>query len=105
MSLKSFISAIGIGSALLLSSTLLTDCTSMITEEQLAELQDLRRQERSLREEIANVNSNISKIEAELRARKSELDDCNEEKKFVQDKLSQWPNVWPDWTPGQENEA
>lgn len=78
------------------SSLFLTDCTSMITEEQLAMLQDLRRQEAQLTENIQTAKSELNKLKSELKSRESELNDCNEKTQFVKDKLSQWPNVWPE---------
>lgn len=71
----------------------------MITEEQMAQLQDLRRKERQLNSEISSRNSEINKIESELNARKNELNDCTKKKEFIQEKLSKWPNIWPDYTP------
>lgn len=87
---------IGITASLLLSTSLLTDCTSKITEEQLMQLQELRKRESQLNQEISNKQNEISKVEKELNARKTELDNCNKDKEFVKQKLSQWPNVWPD---------
>lgn len=78
------------------SSLFLTDCTSMITEEQLAMLQDLRRQEAQLTENIQTAKSDLNRLKSELKSRESELNDCNQKTQFVKDKLSQWPNVWPD---------
>jgi len=98
MSLKRTIALFG-ASSLMIAIVSLTSCTSMITEEQLAHLQDLRKQERQLNQDISNKTSEISKIETELNARKKVLNDCNKDKDFIQQKLSQWPNVWPDYTP------
>ena len=76
-------------------SLFLTDCTSMITEEQLATLQTLRRQEAELTESIQTAKADLNKLKSELKSRESELNDCNDKTQFVKDKLSQWPNVWP----------
>lgn len=95
MRLKGLVTAVGMSSVLLLSSLSFTGCNK-VTEEQLAQLQELRKQERSLNQQISDLNAEISKIERELKSRKSELDDCTEKKEFVKQKLSQWPNVWPD---------
>jgi|SRR6056300_1361678 predicted nuclease with TOPRIM domain len=78
------------------SSLFLTDCTSMISEEQLAMLQDLRRQEAQLTEEIQTAKADLNKLKSELKSREVELNDCNDKTQFVKDKLSKWPNVWPD---------
>lgn len=98
MNLKRTLAVLG-ASTLLISFVSLTSCTSMITEEQLAQLQDLRKKERQLNADISAKNSEISKIESELNSRNKELTDCNKDKDFIQSKLSQWPNVWPDYTP------
>lgn len=78
------------------SSLFLTNCTSMITEEQLAMLQDLRRQEAQLTENIQTAKSDLNRLKSELKSREAELNDCNSRTQFVKDKLSQWPNVWPE---------
>lgn len=96
MKIKKLISVIGICTALVLSSSFLTNCTSMITEEQLIQLQDLRKRESQLNQDITGKTAEISKVEKELNARKAELDNCQKDREFVKQKLSQWPNVWPD---------
>ncbi len=96
MKMKKLVSVIGICSALLFSSNLLTDCTSMITEEQLLKLQDLRKRESQLNQEISDKQTDMQKVERELNSRKTELNDCQKERDFIKQKLSQWPNVWPD---------
>lgn len=78
---------------------LLTDCTPMITEEQKIMLTELRRKEVSLGDEITKVNSANSKLEGEIKSSQVVADDCNKKRKFVEDKLKNWPNVWPDYTP------
>lgn len=96
---KSLVTRIGICSAFLVSSMLLTNCVSKITEEQLMQLKDLRKQEVTLNQEIANKSTEITKVERELAARKAEADNCNKEKNYIKQKLAQWPNIWPDYTP------
>ena len=96
MKLKKMVSVLGLTMSLMLSSSLLTDCTSKITEEQMAQLQDLRRRESQLNQNISTKNAEISKVEQELNARKSELTNCQKDREFVKQKLAQWPNVWPD---------
>jgi peptidoglycan hydrolase CwlO-like protein len=95
MDFKGLVKKVCIGSVALGISLSLAGCPSMITEEQLAQLQELRKKERSLNQEIADAQSEISKIEAEVNARQRELDDCNDRLEFVKDKLSKWPDVWP----------
>lgn len=85
-----------LGAITLFSATFLTDCTSMITEEQMAQLQDLRERQANLENEISQSRSMLNKLKSELDARKAELNNCNEDKEFVTNKLSQWPNVWSD---------
>lgn len=99
MRFKGMIAALGISAVVLGSSVSFTGCTSMITEEQMAQLQELRKQERSLKQEINSTKSDISNIESEIRSRQSELDDCTEKADFIKSKLGQWPNVWPDYNP------
>jgi septal ring factor EnvC (AmiA/AmiB activator) len=79
-----------------------TSCTPQITEEQLAKMKELREKERSLNEMISKRKKEKSKLEAELRARQNELKKCNDDKDFVKQKLSEWPNCWPDWKPESE---
>ena len=83
-----------IGIVLLASS-----CRPMLTPEQLQELKELRAKEKSLTEQIQNKKGEIKKIKGEISARESELKNCTEKSDFVKQKLSQWPNVWPDWHP------
>lgn len=90
-------------SSLLFASTLLiTDCTSKITQEQLQELQELKRRESSLNDKIEDINSQLSKLRAELQTIKGDLKKCNEDKAFVEEKIANWPDVWPDWSPNSE---
>jgi chromosome segregation ATPase len=101
MRITAMIGVVSISGILLLSSLGLGSCTKKITEEQLQQLQDLRRQEASLNNEITNANNEIRKIEDEIRARKRLVDDCNKDKDFIEQKLREWPNVWPDYTPAR----
>lgn len=101
MRFKKILATAGIGALLLTSSMSFTSCTSKITEEQLAMLQELRKKEKSLNVEISGKQAEISKIESEISSRKSELKDCTDKADFVKQKLSQWPNVWPDYTPNK----
>ena len=95
MSKKSFKSKVWMGSAVLVSSLMLYNCTSMVTEEQLAQLDELRKAEKSLTNEIAEKKSEKAGLQKELKSRQAE---------FVKGKLSQWPNVWPDWSPEPKEE-
>lgn len=102
MSKKSLITKIGAGSILLAFVLFAASCTSMISEEQLQQLKELRTQERSLTEMIEKKKQQKSRLEQELKSRKAELDDCTEKKEFVQDKLSKWPDIWPDYDPNEK---
>ncbi len=91
-------SSIGIG-AIIIAGTLFTSCSNKITEEQLAQLKELRKQERSLTEMIDKKRAEKSKLESELSTRKSELNKCNEENDYIKKHLASWPDIWPDWKP------
>ncbi len=78
-------------------ATMLASCSSKITDEQLAELQKLRNQEQTLTQQINAAKQERSKLQGEVKAQQSQLDQCNSNKQFVNGKLQQWPNVWPDW--------
>ena len=73
----------------------------MITEEQLKEMRDLRAKEKNLTEQISKKQEEKSRIQSEINSRNSELKKCTDDKAYIESKLSQWPNVWPDYTPGQ----
>lgn len=90
-------------SLLIAGSLMITDCTSKITQEQLQELQELKKRESTINDQISQINSEISKLREELRLINADLKKCNEERAFVEDKLKSWPDVWPDWSPNEEN--
>ena len=79
----------------------LSSCSFKITEEQLAQLQELRRQERSLQDGIANKKAELGRINDEINMRKTELKNCNSELDLIKQRLSKWPDVWPDYTPNK----
>ena len=83
-----------VGAGLLLSS-----CTCKIKEDQLSKLAALRQQERSLTSEIADVQNTKSRVDREIQTRKSEYNDCDGKREIVKQRLSVWPNIWPDYTP------
>lgn len=85
-----------------------SSCSNKITQEQLMQLRELRKQERSLSELIDKKKAEKSKLERELNAQKSVLKDCESRTQFVKDKLAKWPDVWPDWKyvePQQEQQT
>lgn len=98
---KSLLSGLGFSTIALAAMIFLGSCTSKITEEQLKQLRDLRTQERGLSESIQQKKDEKSRLERELNARKAELKKCSDEKKFVQEKLAKWPDVWPDYPEGK----
>lgn len=102
MKIKSLVTTFGISSALIVSSVFLTNCTSKITEQQLAQLQELRREESRLTQEISKKKSEKDGLDREVSARQAEVKKCNDEMDFIKKKLSQWPNVWPDYSPEAE---
>jgi septal ring factor EnvC (AmiA/AmiB activator) len=91
---KIALASLALGGVIMSSS-----CTSMVTEEQLAMLQDLRNQKASLSAEIKRVQDDTRSLQSELSRKKADADDCERKKKFVEDKLKNWPNVWPDYDP------
>lgn len=88
---------LGLLAVALAGTTFLTSCSSKITQEQLTELQNLRQQEQTLNQQIRTKEQEKSRLQSEINARRADYDRCNTNRQFVQGKLSQWPNVWPDW--------
>ncbi|MES2766434.1 MAG: hypothetical protein V4642_11220 [Bacteroidota bacterium] len=82
----------------LAASLFASGCTSKITEEQLRELRDLRSRDSQLRQTISSNESDRLRLEGEATRRQAEVRKCNEDKAFVQQQMSRWPNVWPDYT-------
>jgi septal ring factor EnvC (AmiA/AmiB activator) len=76
-----------------------TGCTPKITDEQLAKLRQLREESGRLEVDIRKKDSEKSALERELAARQNEVRDCNQTKDAIQQKLSNWPNSWPDYSP------
>lgn len=79
----------------------LSSCTSKITEEQMMQLQELRKQERSLQDAVSNKRSELNRLKDEINMRKSELRNCESDRDLVKQRLSQWPNIWPDYQPNK----
>lgn len=90
-----FLKFLGVGSVVIAASIFIGSCSNKITDEQLAQLRELRRQEKSLTESIQKDKDEKRRLESELNARKAELDKCAKEREFIMEKLSKWPNVWP----------
>lgn len=85
--------------ATLSTALVLTSCTCKIKDEQLAQIRQLRTDEKQLAMDIQKSESDRSRIQGELNSRQGEVRNCNQRLSFVQEKKAQWPNVWPDWDP------
>lgn len=79
------------------ASMAMVGCASKISQEQLTELQNLRQQETTLQQQISAKEAEKSRLQGEVSARRSELDQCNTQRQFIEGKLATWPDVWPDW--------
>ncbi len=88
-------------SAAIGAALVLTSCTCTIKEEQQAMINQLRTDEKQLNADIAKAEGDKSKINSELNGRQAEVRKCNEKRAFVQEKISRWPNIWPNWDPSQ----
>lgn len=82
----------------IIAGSVLAGCSNKITEEQLAMIKELRKREQTLNEEIRKKEQEVTRVQSEVNARKADMNRCNDKKAFVQDKLSRWPNIWPDYT-------
>ncbi len=98
MKLKKIVSGASFCITILIGSVIITSCSCKITEEQLEKIADLRRQEKTVSSEITSTQNERAKMNKELQARKAEADDCNQKRNIVRQRLSQWPNIWPDYT-------
>ena len=102
MNFRKIVSGVGIVSIIFSTALIFSSCTPKITEEQMLKLKELYNKEKSLNESISKAQMDKKKVEGELNSRKSELKKCQDDKAFIQDKLSKWPNSWPDYTPEPE---
>lgn len=93
---KSSTKGISISTLAVAGLLLFSSCSNKITEEQLKQIKDLRMKEKSLNESIQKKKDEKSRLMKEMDSRKAELKDCTDKKNFVQQKLQQWPNVWPE---------
>ena len=99
MKIKKIGSRISMGIIIVCSGLFLTACPCKIKDDQLTKLAELRRQERSLNGEISDLQNTKAKVDRELQTRTSEYNDCNGKRDIVKQRLSVWPNIWPDYTP------
>lgn len=101
MVIKKNLTRIGIIAFLPIALLSFSGCSNKITEEQLAQLQELRKQERSLQDGIMNKKAELNRINDEINMRKTELKNCQTERDLIKQRLSKWPDVWPDYTPNK----
>ncbi|MCE5305124.1 MAG: hypothetical protein ABFD61_04805 [Chloroherpetonaceae bacterium] len=101
MKLKQSLLKVGMLLILPIGLMTLSSCSNKITEEQLAQLQELRRQERSLQDGISNKQTELNKIRQEINMRKADLTNCQNELNTIKTRLSQWPDIWPDYKPNK----
>lgn len=80
-------------------TAVLSSCSCKIKDEQQNLINRLRTEERQLVIDTETAERNKTRISGELNTRQGEVRQCNERKAFVQDKMSRWPNIWPDWDP------
>lgn len=85
--------------ALLGAALVLASCTCKIKEEQLSQIRQIRTQDKQTAADITKAESEKSRVTRELAARQAEVRTCNDRLSFVQQKKSQWPNIWGDWDP------
>jgi len=77
----------------------LSSCAKKITDEQLNQLHSLKHEIASLESANQQNDAEKSRLNDELQTETTQLNKCNDDKKFVMDKLSRWPDCWPDWHP------
>ncbi|MCU0424699.1 MAG: hypothetical protein MUF71_03620 [Candidatus Kapabacteria bacterium] len=79
--------------------SVLTGCgAAKITDEQKAQIAELRRQQASLGEKIKLRQSEIARLESEIADRERAVAKCNEDKTALEQRLAKFPNAWPDYT-------
>ncbi len=88
-----------IGAITLVAAFVMVGCTPKVTEEQLTKLRELRAESARLTTDIQKKDAEKVRIDAELARRRAEAKECADKLAFVQDKISKWPNVWPDYDP------
>ena len=99
MKIKKIGSLISMSIIVVCAGFILSGCKCKIKDDQLTKLAELRRQERSLNSEISDLQNTKAKVDRELQTRTSEYNDCNGKRDIVKQRLSVWPNIWPDYTP------
>ena len=99
MELKKMKSVVATGLIIVVVGVMLSSCTCRVKEDQLAQLAELRRQERALNSDITAQQNNLARLNGELATRTAEVNDCSNKLEIVKQRLAAWPNIWPDWTP------
>ncbi len=77
----------------------LTSCGCKIKDEQLAQIRQLRTEEKQIAMDQKKSEADRSRIQSELSNRQGEVRNCTQRLSFVQEKKAKWPNVWPEWDP------
>lgn len=100
MKLKKLKSVVATGLIIVVSSIMLSSCGKCkVKDDQLAQLAELRRQERALNSELTTQQNTVARLNGELATRTAEVNDCSSKLELVKQRLAAWPNIWPDWTP------
>jgi len=100
MNIKKFFYALGLSTLLIAGTSVFHGCTPMITDEQKAQLNNLRKQESDLNDDISKAKKDKAALEAELNSRKTEYNKCNETRELIKQRLANFPDgAWPDWKP------
>jgi len=89
-----------LGIALVLAS-----CTCKIKEEQMSQIRQLRTEDKQTAADIQKAEAEKSRVDKELASRQGDVRQCNQRLSFVQQKKSQWPNVFQDWDPSAPEPA
>lgn len=89
-----------LGIALVLAS-----CTCKIKEEQMSQIRQLRTEDKQTAADIQKAEAEKSRVDKELASRQGDVRQCNQRLSFVQQKKSQWPNVFQDWDPNAPEPA
>lgn len=97
---KAFMPVALLGVALVLAS-----CTCKIKEEQMSQIRQLRTEDKQTASDIQKAEAEKARVEKELASRQGDVRQCNQRLSFVQQKKSQWPNVFQDWDPNAPEAA
>ncbi len=80
----------------------LTSCANHWTEEQQKSLMALDNNRDGLQSELARTKDQLMDAKSKLASQDKDLNDCNADTQAIMDRLSKWPNIWPDnaiWNP------